>query len=100
MHQDADRAPPAGLPPGTAGHVDHVGIAVRDLDEAVRLYRDLLGLELERIEEVPVSESVPTEGPMLAIRTSLPTSRVSSLTPATSTSSVIGFASQPKTGER
>jgi methylmalonyl-CoA/ethylmalonyl-CoA epimerase len=53
MHEDADRAPLAGLPPGTAGHVDHVGIAVRDLDEAVRLYRDLLGLELERIEEVP-----------------------------------------------
>jgi methylmalonyl-CoA/ethylmalonyl-CoA epimerase len=41
------------LPAGTAGFVDHVGIAVRDLDEALVLYRDLLGLELERIEEVP-----------------------------------------------
>jgi methylmalonyl-CoA epimerase len=40
-------------PPGTAGHLDHIGIAVRDLDEGIRLYRDLLGLELERIEEVP-----------------------------------------------
>lgn len=41
------------LPAGTAGFIDHVGIAVRDLDEALALYRDLLGLELERIEEVP-----------------------------------------------
>jgi methylmalonyl-CoA/ethylmalonyl-CoA epimerase len=44
---------PAGLPPGTAGYVDHIGIAVRDLDEGIRLYGDLLGLELERIEELP-----------------------------------------------
>jgi methylmalonyl-CoA/ethylmalonyl-CoA epimerase len=41
------------LPEGTAGFVDHIGIAVRDLDEGIALYRDLLGLELERIEEVP-----------------------------------------------
>ena len=41
------------LPPGCAGHIDHVGIAVADLDEGIALYRDLLGLELERIEEVP-----------------------------------------------
>ncbi len=41
------------LPAGTAGFVDHIGIAVRDLDEALTLYRDLLGLELERLEEVP-----------------------------------------------
>ncbi|MBK7188136.1 MAG: methylmalonyl-CoA epimerase [bacterium] len=43
----------AGLPAGTAGHVDHIGIAVPDLEQALVLYRDLLGLELERIEEVP-----------------------------------------------
>ena len=41
------------LPEGTAGFVDHIGIAVRDLDEGIALYRDLLGLELERVEEVP-----------------------------------------------
>ncbi len=50
----ADRTDPAGLlPPGTAGFVDHIGIAVADLDEGIALYRDLLGLELERTEEVP-----------------------------------------------
>jgi methylmalonyl-CoA epimerase len=43
----------AGLPAGVAGFVDHIGIAVADLDAALVLYRDLLGLELERIEEVP-----------------------------------------------
>jgi methylmalonyl-CoA/ethylmalonyl-CoA epimerase len=41
------------LPAGTAGFVDHIGIAVRDLDEGIALYGGLLGLELERIEEVP-----------------------------------------------
>jgi len=45
------------LPEGTAGFVDHIGIAVRDLDEGIALYGDLLGLELERREEVP-SENV------------------------------------------
>ena len=41
------------VPPGLAGHLDHIGIAVRDLEAAVELYSGLLGLELERIEEVP-----------------------------------------------
>lgn len=50
----ADPTDPAGmLPPDAAGFVDHIGIAVRDLDEALALYRDLLGLELERVETVP-----------------------------------------------
>lgn len=43
----------AALPAGTAGHIDHIGIAVTDLDQGLALYRDLLGLELERLEEVP-----------------------------------------------
>lgn len=33
--------------------LDHVAIAVKDLDSAVALYRDALGLELAEIEEVP-----------------------------------------------
>ena len=33
--------------------LDHVGIAVADLDEALRFYRDALGLEVEGAEEVP-----------------------------------------------
>ena len=45
------------LPEGTAGFVDHIGIAVADLDQALILYRDLMGLELERLEEV-ASEQV------------------------------------------
>lgn len=48
MNQEAKN-----LPAGTAGFVDHIGIAVPDLDAALVLYRDLLGLELERVEEVP-----------------------------------------------
>ena len=41
------------LPAGAAGFVDHIGIAVPDMDEALTLYRDILGLELERLETVP-----------------------------------------------
>jgi methylmalonyl-CoA/ethylmalonyl-CoA epimerase len=37
--------------------LDHVAILVADLDAAVRLYRDVYGLELAEMEEVP-SEKV------------------------------------------
>ncbi|MFL5348161.1 MAG: methylmalonyl-CoA epimerase [Hyalangium sp.] len=33
--------------------LDHVAIAVKDLDQAIAHYRDVLGLELAEIEEVP-----------------------------------------------
>jgi methylmalonyl-CoA/ethylmalonyl-CoA epimerase len=33
--------------------IDHLGIAVSDIEAALRLYRDALGMKLEEIEEVP-----------------------------------------------
>jgi methylmalonyl-CoA/ethylmalonyl-CoA epimerase len=33
--------------------LDHVAIVVKDLEAAIRLYRDTLGLELAHVEEVP-----------------------------------------------
>jgi methylmalonyl-CoA/ethylmalonyl-CoA epimerase len=33
--------------------IDHIGIAVRDLEAQIALYRDRLGMEFEGIEEVP-----------------------------------------------
>ncbi len=33
--------------------IAHLGVAVRSLDEAIPLYRDVLGLDLEGVEEVP-----------------------------------------------
>ena len=33
--------------------IDHIGIAVNSIDDAKRLYTDVLGLELQEIEEVP-----------------------------------------------
>jgi len=33
-------------------HIEHIGIAVRNLDEAIKLYEKLLGLECYKIEEV------------------------------------------------
>ena len=34
------------------GRIDHIGVAVEDLDEAVALYRDRLGMELQHRETV------------------------------------------------
>lgn len=52
--------------------LDHVGVAVKDLEAALRFYRDALGLEIERPEEVsnqrvrayfvPVGESSAEQG--------------------------------------
>ena len=39
--------------------IDHLGIAVRSLDESVKYYEDALGLKCEHIEEVP-SQKVRT----------------------------------------
>ncbi len=33
--------------------IDHLGIAVRSIDDAIVLYRDILGLKFEGIETVP-----------------------------------------------
>ncbi len=33
--------------------LDHIGIAVKDLDSAIKLFKDYLGLELVETEEVP-----------------------------------------------
>ena len=33
--------------------IDHIGIAVEDLDEAIVFYRDRLGLTLQTVEEIP-----------------------------------------------
>ena len=60
---------PAGLPAGTAGYVDHIGIAVRDLEQGLTLYRDLLGLELERTRGGAAGErprGIPEAGPRRA----------------------------------
>ena len=32
--------------------IDHIGIAVRDIEQSLAVYRDLLGLEVKGIEEV------------------------------------------------
>lgn len=33
--------------------IDHIGIAVRNAEEKLKLYRDFLGLELTEVEELP-----------------------------------------------
>ena len=48
--------------------LDHVGIAVRDIDQALKFYRDELGLEIEATEEVASqrvrAHFVPVGGPV------------------------------------
>ena len=34
-------------------HIEHIGIAVSNIDEALKYYRDVLGFECYAIEEVP-----------------------------------------------
>jgi len=34
-------------------HIEHIGIAVKNLDEAIRLYEDVYGLKCYAVEEVP-----------------------------------------------
>ena len=34
-------------------HIEHIGIAVRDLNEAIAYYTDVIGLECYGIEEIP-----------------------------------------------
>lgn len=36
--------------------IDHIAIVVQDLDAALRVYRDVLGLPLERVEEIPAEK--------------------------------------------
>ena len=38
--------------------VDHIAIVVGDIEEALKFWRDALGLELLQVEEVPEQESV------------------------------------------
>lgn len=34
-------------------HIEHIGIAVSDLEKAIKFYEDVFGLECYKIEEVP-----------------------------------------------
>jgi methylmalonyl-CoA/ethylmalonyl-CoA epimerase len=50
----------------TIKKIDHIAIVVPDIDEALKFWRDVLGLELSHVEEVPEQESrvafLPTGG--------------------------------------
>jgi methylmalonyl-CoA/ethylmalonyl-CoA epimerase len=37
--------------------INHVGIAVANVDEALKFWRDILGIELDHVEDVPSSKS-------------------------------------------
>jgi len=37
-------------------NIDHVAIVVEDIEQALTVYRDALGLPLERLEEVPAEQ--------------------------------------------
>ena len=51
--------------------LDHIGIAVRDVDDALAFYRDALGLEVVTMEEVPSqrvrAHFVPVGGAVLEL---------------------------------
>jgi methylmalonyl-CoA/ethylmalonyl-CoA epimerase len=37
----------------TASHIEHIGIAVKNLEEAVQMYESIFGISCYKIEEVP-----------------------------------------------
>ena len=51
--------------------LDHIGIAVEDIDKALAFYRDALGLDVEAPEDVPTervrARSIPVGGPALEL---------------------------------
>ena len=58
-------ANPTGLPRHLFTCIDHVGVAVRDLDEAIAFYRDAFGMEVtheETNEEQGVREAMVAVG--------------------------------------
>jgi methylmalonyl-CoA epimerase len=83
------------LPAGTAGFVDHIGIAVADLEEALVIYRDLMGLELERREEV-ASEQV--EVAMLRLDRTGAVGHVELLAPLSDDSNIARFIARKGPG--
>ncbi len=88
---DSAFTPPAGL----AGHVDHIGIAVEDLDAAIALWRDVLGLELERIETV---EREQVRVAMLRLRRGDPVGHVELLAPLSPDSNIGRFLAKKGPG--
>ena len=52
------------IPPGLFTAIDHVGVAVADLDEAIALYRDTFGMELAHQE---VNEEQGVREAMMAV---------------------------------
>lgn len=47
------RAPRVPAPLHRIGRIHHVAVVVRSLEDSLRLWRDLLGLELETVMEIP-----------------------------------------------
>jgi len=77
------------LPPGLFTAIDHVGVAVPDLDEAIAFYRDTLGMTLLHTEtnsEQGVREAMMGVGPADA-----PHSCVQLLAPLTPDSTIAKF---------
>jgi methylmalonyl-CoA/ethylmalonyl-CoA epimerase len=66
------------------GRIDHIGVAVEDLDEAISLYRDRLGMQLQHRETV---DELGVEAVLLGIGDG----HVELLTPAAPDSSVGRF---------
>lgn len=89
---DAARSTPAGATATFAdiglNHVDHVGVAVPDLDEAIALYERVFGMRCVHIEENP--EQGVREA-MLELSSDPRASRIQLLSPLNPTSTIARF---------
>ena len=87
MTSSADHAPgPLGVPGHLFTAIDHVGMAVPDLDEAIAFYRDTFGMRLAHEE---VNEEQGVREAMMAVGDS--TSHVQLLAPLSPESTIAKF---------
>ncbi|WP_182523802.1 methylmalonyl-CoA epimerase [Nocardioides dongkuii] len=82
----SDATPSSGLPQHLFTAIDHVGMAVPDLDEAIAFYRDTLGMTLAHQE---VNEEQGVREAMMAVGDS--GSHVQLLAPIDETSTIAKF---------
>jgi methylmalonyl-CoA/ethylmalonyl-CoA epimerase len=82
----SEAAPPTTVNPDLFTAIDHVGVAVRDLDEAIAFYRDTYGMRLAHEE---VNEEQGVREAMMAVADS--GSHIQLLAPLTPESTIAKF---------
>ena len=79
------------MPPGMIGKLNHVAIAVPDLDAAVRTYRDVLGAAVSKPLPLP-------EHGVVTVFVTLPNTKIELLHPLGADSPIAGYLARNPSG--